>query len=73
MEEILGYYVHEGNLCAEAVYVLIDEGKDGVYTRYNPVRGKEVVSHAFKRAATPITKQQYVAAAGTTVTPVKYL
>lgn len=70
---VVGYYVHEGNLCAEAVHVIVDNGAADTYTNFSPTDGHTEVPKSWVDLAFRITKEQYIEAAKVYQTPVAYL
>lgn len=72
-KEVVGYFVYEGDLSVGNVLILIDNGAEGKYVWYNPVRGWTEVDKSFKNECHPISKAEYIAATTGYATPDKYL
>lgn len=72
-KKIIGYFVYEGDLSVGNVLVLIDDGAEGKYTWFNPVRGYTEVDKSFRNECHPISKAEYIAATTGHETPKEYL
>lgn len=72
-KKIIGYFVYEGDLHVYNVLILIDDGAEGKYTWFNPIRGYTEVDKSFKDGCDPISKEQYIQTTTGYETPEEYL
>lgn len=70
---VLGYYVYEGNLCAEAVHVIVDTGDEDTYLNFSPTDGTTTVPKGWVDLAFRITKEQFLEASKGHIVPLEYL